>query len=119
MTEKCVLCDEKFSFMELHSSAGTITKDPGCMMYEELLQLKEKLFQAENSYLRICLITQHLKPEQLPEHYEEIQKRRKIRNDMKRRIDFIENDYLKNFCSSTDPILVARRKKIEEKVDIT
>ena len=69
----CILCGEPFSTMQLHSSSGTITKDDGCAMYEELLLLKEKLPDADKIYYRMCEITENIPIEQLPDHYREIQ----------------------------------------------
>ena len=114
MSKTCVLCDEEFSFMQLHSSAGTITKDSGCMMYEELLLKKQALPKEEKEYDKLVKQINSTEIDSLPNLYEKIEKQRLKRNDMRRRIDFIESDYLKNFIASKDFYL--KRKRIEEKV---
>ena len=114
MVKSCILCDEEFSFMQIHSSAGTITKDSGCMMYEELLLKKQAFPKEEQEYDRLIKQINSTEMESLPNLYEKIEKQRLKRNDMRRRIDFIENDYLKNFITSKDFYL--KRKRIEVKV---
>ena len=114
MSKTCVLCDEEFSFMQLHSSAGTITKDSGCMMYEELLLKKQSLPNEEQEYDSLVKQINITKIDSLPNLYEKIEKQRLKRNQMRRRIDFIENDYLKNFIVSKDFSL--KRWKIRLKV---
>jgi len=114
LTKKCILCGEEFSFMQLHSSMGTITKDSGCMMYEELLLIKQALPKEEQEYDRLVKQINSTEIDSLPNLYEKIEKQRLKRNNMRRRIDFIENDYLKNFITSKDFYL--KRYKIEVKV---
>lgn len=100
--------------MQLHSSAGTITKDSGCMMYEELLLKKQALPKEVQEYDRLVKQINLTEIDSLPNLYEKIEKQRLRRNDMQRRIDFMENNYLKNFITSKDFYL--KRRRIEVKV---
>ena len=117
MARKCILCDEEFGFMQLHSSAGTITKDSGCSMYEELLLAKQQLPGAKDKYDELVADIQNkVYTEDSSNHYEEITKQRLLVRKLETRIEFIENDYLKVFCHSNKPELVERRAKIERRV---
>ncbi len=109
--------------MQRHSSAGTITKDSGCIMYEELLLKKLQLPEEQKHFDElVSWISLKIKTEPIDvvsDLYRQINEQRILVRKLENRINFIENDYLKNFCRSTDPTFVARRKKIEEKVDNT
>lgn len=84
------------------------------MMYEELLLKKQAFPKEEQEYDRLVKQINSTEMESLPNLYEKIEKQRLKRNDMRRRIDFIENDYLKNFIASKDFSL--KRWKIRLKV---
>ncbi len=117
---RCILCDEEFSTMQLHSSAGTIIKDSGCSMYEELLLKRQQLPKEKEHYDElISWIPLKIKTEpieKVSELYKQINEQRLLVSKIEKRIDFIEHDYLRNFCISDDPAIIKRRKKIEARV---
>lgn len=118
MTKKCILCDEEFCFMELHSSAGTIIKDDGCRMYEKLLLAKRELPKETQYYesmvRNIDNVIKSKNFENISNMYKLINGQRIKVKEIEHEIDFIENDYLKNFCK--EPKFAERRAKIERRV---
>lgn len=100
--------------MQVHSSAGTITTDSGCLLYKEYLLLKQKLSSLKSALdtaeRRIIYEQQHE-----PDDYKFLQERVKIHNKAVNRIKWFETEY-HNFLTDQSPEWILKRRRIEVKV---
>lgn len=111
MNRCCTHCKEEFSFMALHSSAGTITKCSGCIMYEEYLLLKKELPWLKE-LLEISENRVIYEKYSNPEAYEEIQERRKSYIKSVQRIEWLEKTY-HNYMTDQNPEWILKRRRVE------